>query len=90
MTLRLLATEVYNCVNNFNPEYLNEVLTMKNCPYDFRDTSNLKKDLDHIPQSKVLNPLEIMVPYNYNSAVSLLDLKNMIESWNGPRFKCSV
>ena len=26
ITLRLLAIEVYKCVNNFNPEYLNEML----------------------------------------------------------------
>ena len=43
MTLRLLAIEVYKCVNNFNPEYLNEMFTMKNCPYDLRDTYTLER-----------------------------------------------
>ena len=42
MTLRLLAIEVYKCVN-FNPEYLNEMFTMKNCPYDLRDTCILER-----------------------------------------------
>ena len=43
MTLRLLAIEVYKCVNNFNPEYLNEMFTKKNCPYDLRDTCILER-----------------------------------------------
>ena len=43
MTLRLLAIEVFKCVNKLNPEYLNEMFTIKKCPYDFRDTSILER-----------------------------------------------
>ena len=42
-TLRLSAIEVYKCANDLNPEYLNEILTIKNCPYDFRDNSILER-----------------------------------------------
>ena len=42
-TLRLSAIEVYKCANDLNPEYLNEIFTMKNCPYDFRDNSILER-----------------------------------------------
>ena len=96
MTLRLLAIEVYKCVNNFNPEYLNEMFTMKNCPYDLRDTCILESPTAYTTKyglksfrnygAKIWNPL----PNNCKSAVSLLDFKNMIKSWNGPRCKCSV
>ena len=30
MTLRLLAIEVFKCVTKLNPEYLNEMFTIKN------------------------------------------------------------
>ena len=43
MTLRLLAIEVFECVNKLNPEYLNEMFAIKKCPYDFRDTSILER-----------------------------------------------
>ena len=33
MTLRPLATEFYICANDLNPEYPNEIFTMKNFPY---------------------------------------------------------
>ena len=89
MTLRLLAIKVYKRFDNFNPEYLNEVFPMKNCPYDLRDTFIL----EYTPQSTALSLLEIMVPkYGifYQTNVNQLYLKNMISSWNGPRCKCSV
>ena len=43
VTLRLLVIEVYKCVNKFNPEYLNEMITLKNCPCDLRNTSFLER-----------------------------------------------
>ena len=42
-TLRLLAIEVCKCVNDLNPEYSNDMFTMKNFPYDFRDNSILER-----------------------------------------------
>ena len=38
-TLRLLIIEGYRCVNDLNPEYLNEMFTKQKCPYDFRANS---------------------------------------------------
>ena len=57
ITLRLLAIEFHKCVNNLSPEYLNEMFTMKNCPYDFHDNSILERLL-----CTALNLLETMVP----------------------------
>ena len=48
MTLRLLAIKVFKCVNKLNPEYLNKMLTIKMCPYNFCDTSLFWKDLNPI------------------------------------------
>ena len=43
MTLRCMAIEVYKCVNNMNPQYLNEMFTLKKCTYDLRDNSLLER-----------------------------------------------
>ena len=37
MTLRPLAMEVYKCVKQINPIYLNDMFTGKKCPYEFRN-----------------------------------------------------
>ena len=84
MTLRLLAIEVYKCVDNFNPEYLNEMFIKKNCPYDLRDTSILEI-LEHIKNglnsfgnygAKIWN----LLPNNCKPVVSLLDFRNTLLS----------
>ena len=89
MTLRLLAIEVYKCVNNFNPEYLNEMFTKKNCPYDLRDTCILERPKAYTTKyglksfrnygAKIWN----LLPNNCKSAVSLLDFKkyDQIMEW---------
>ena len=96
MTLRLLAIEVYKCVNNLNPKYLNEMFTKKKCSYDFRDNSILERPKSNTTKyglksfrnygAKIWN----LLPNNYKSAVSLGDFKTIIKSWNGPNCQCSV
>ena len=96
MTLRLSAIEVFKCVNKLNPEYLNEMFTIKKCPYNFRDTSILERFKSNTTRyglksfrnygAKIWN----LLPNNCKSAVSLDDFKNMIKSWNGPSCKCPV
>ena len=95
MTFPLLAIEVYKCVNNFKPEYLNEMFAMKNCPYDLRDTFISERPRAYTTKyglksfrnygAKIWN----LLPNNCKSAVSLLDFKNMIKPWNCPCCKCS-
>ena len=43
VTLRCMAIEVYECVNNMNLQYLNEMFTLKKCTYDLRDNSLLER-----------------------------------------------
>ena len=39
--LRFLAIEVYKCIKDINPKYLNDLFTKKTLFYDFRDTEIL-------------------------------------------------
>ena len=69
---------------------------MKNCPYDLRYTCILERPRAYTTKYglksfrnygvKIWN----LLPNNCKSAVFLLDIKNMIKSWNGPGCKCSV
>ena len=42
LRLKLLAIEVYKCINCINPEYMNDMFKHKSLPYDFRDSSKLE------------------------------------------------
>ena len=41
--LRYMSLEVYNCVNNMNPQFLNEMFTLNKYMYDLRDNSVLER-----------------------------------------------
>ena len=41
--LRFLAIEMYKCVNNHNPSYLNDLFEQKVTPYNMRDDYRLKQ-----------------------------------------------
>ena len=41
--VRILSIEVYKCVEGTNPYYLNEMFSLSNSHYDFRDQSRLEQ-----------------------------------------------
>ena len=96
MALRYLAIEVYKCVNGLNPKYLNDILTIKKCKYDLRDDSLINRNkvstTSHGLKSfkdygaKIWN----LLPESCKGAISLREIKDLIKSWNGPKYCCSV
>ena len=96
MILRCMAIEVYKCVNNMNPQYLNEMFILKKCPYDLRDNSLLERPAARLTNyglksfksygAKIWN----LLPATYKMGVSFDTFKNMIKTWSGPTCKCSV
>ena len=96
MTLRLLAIEVFKCANKLNPKYLNEMFTIKKCPFHFRDTSILERPTSNTTRYGLKSfrnygaNIWNLLPNNCKSFVSLGDFKNVIKSWNGPSCKCPV
>ena len=94
--LRYLAIEVFKCVKEINPVYLNSLFLKKSCSYKLRDSSILSrpkvKSTNHGLKSfrsygaKIWNTL----PEHCKSAVSLQDFKIIIKTWKGPNCKCTV
>ena len=96
MVLRYLAIEVFKCVNEISPAYLNDMFTRKQCPYALRDSSILVRPKVNLTQyglksfksygAKIWN----ILPRSFKADISLNEFKTMIKSWDGPKCKCSV
>ena len=96
MVLRYLAIEVFKCVNEISPAYLNDMFTRKQCPYALRDSSILVRPKVNLTQyglksfksygAKIWN----ILPISFKAYISLNEFKTMIKSWDGPKCKCSV
>ena len=41
--IRVLSIEIYNCVKETNPDYLNEMFSLSDSHYEFRDQSRLEQ-----------------------------------------------
>ena len=96
MLLRYLAIEVFKCINEINPAYLNAMFIRKECPYALRDSSTLMRPKVNLTQyglksfrsygAKIWNHF----PVSYKARISLSEFKTLIKSWDGPKCKCSV
>ena len=84
--LRLLAIEVYKCVKKFNPEYLNDILILKESPYGRRDDSILVR-----PEVNTTNyglksfrnygsKLWNILPSSFKTSLNIEDFKLVIHS----------
>ena len=96
MVLRYLAIEVFKCVKEISPAYLNAMFIRKECPYALRDNSILVRPKVNRTQyglksfksygAKIWNNL----PTSFKANISLDEFKTIIKSWDGPKCKCSV
>ena len=94
MLLRYLAIEVFKCINEINPAYLNAMFIRKECPYALRDSSILMRPKVDLTQyglksfisygAQIWNHL----PVSYKARISLNEFKTLIKSWDGPKCKC--
>ena len=96
MVLRYLAIEVFKCVKEISPAYLNAMFIRKECPYALRDNSILVRPKVNLTQyglksfksygAEIWNNL----PSSFKANISLDEFKTIIKSWDGPKCKCSV
>ena len=96
MTLRCMSIEVYRCVKNMNPQYLNEMFTLKKFTYDLRDNSLLERPAARLTKYGLKSfksygaTIWNLLPATYKIGVSFDTFKHMIKAWSGPNCKCSV
>src|SRR6056300_284101 len=96
MTLRNLAIEVFKCVNELNPKYVNEMISIKNSSYNLRKHLNIerlkmKTSTYGLMSFRSYGPkIWNMLPNNMKISVCLNDFKNIIKTWRGPNCACKM
>ena len=80
MTLRLLATEVYKCVNDLNLAYLNAILTLKKAHTTYATSITIECGLKSFRNYAV--KLWNVLLRKYKSALNRDDFEDIIKTWN--------
>ena len=95
-TLRCIATETYKCINNMSPEYLRDLVELKQTKYSFRYENTVKiptvrtvtygQRSFRFESARVWNSL----PNELRTATSFRGFKGLIRTWVGPRCNCAM
>ena len=94
--LRCIATETYKCINNMSPEYLRDLVELKQTKYSFRYENTVKiptvrtvtygQRSFRFESARVWNSL----PNELRTATSFREFKGLIRTWVGPRCNCAM
>ena len=94
--LRCIATETYKCINNMSPEYLRDLVELKQTKYSFRYENTVKiptvrtvtygQRSCRFESARVWNSL----PNELRAATSFREFKGLIRTWVGPRCNCAM
>ena len=94
--LKCIAIEVFKCVYNLNPTYMNDMFVVKDMPKVLRDPSILV-----IPRfNKVMYGRKTfsyygahlwnLLPNDFKSVVDFNCFKSLLSKWEGPKCQCNV
>ena len=94
--LRCIATETYKCINNMTPEYLKDLVEIKQSNYSFRYENTVKiptartvtnwQSLFRFESARVWNNL----PNEFRKTMSFREFKGLIRTWVGPMCNCAI
>jgi hypothetical protein len=94
--LRIFAVEVFKCLYQLNPNFLNELIDKKEMCKDFRDPVILDvPKFNKIKYGKstftYLGPhIWNLMPRTMKEFDDLKSFKKVISTWNGPNCQCSL
>ena len=95
-TIKIMAIEIYNILNDMGPDYLSCLFSKSNTPYQLRDDNKLIQPLKRTTTFGIKSfayfgtHLWNMLPNHIKNSVSLYDFKSLIRKWLGPTCCCSV
>ena len=92
--LRMIVTEVYKCVNDLNPDYLNTLFSLKTQVYNTRNIHVNLPNYRTVKYGKHCIKYEgaflwNLLDNNVKQSMTLKMFKNSIKLWNGPTCNCS-
>lgn len=89
-----IAMETFKCIMKINPEYVNTIFNIVECPYNLRggihleqarvNTSRFGLNSFMYEGAKTWNNL----PYVCKAATSIADFKALVNTWSGPSCQC--
>ena len=94
--LKAIAIEVYKCVNDINPVFLNEMFHMKNIPHNLRDSSKLVlpkfKTTSYGKQTLSYYGVHLwnMLPHQYKTVINVKEFRKLLSTWDGPKCHCNL
>ena len=93
---RCIATETYKCINNMSPEYLRDLVEVKQRKYSFRYENTVKippvrtvtygQRSYRFESARVWNSLH----NELRTATSFQEFKGLSHTWVGPRCNCAM
>ena len=94
--LKLVAMEVYKCINAINVPYLNDMFKVKENKFGLRHQKNVvqprfntikygKNSFSYIG-SHIWN----MLPCHFQTAENINVFKRLVKTWEGPKCKCKL
>ena len=94
--LRCIATEIYKCINNITPEYLRDLVEVKQAKYSFRYENTIRiptvrtvtygQKSFRFESARVWNSL----PNELRAATSFWEFKGLIRTWVGLKCNCAI
>ena len=94
--LRCIAAEAYKCIYNLSPEYIRDLVELKQSVYNFRyentarvptvKTTAYGKRSFRFEAARVWNSL----PNEMRTANSFSDFRRLVRTWTGPRCGCAI
>ena len=95
-SLKKMVIEIFKIVNEFALSYLSNIFEMSQSPYDMRDKSRLVQPKVNTTSyglksfkyhgSHIWN----LLPMHIKSAMSHPEFKELLTTWSGPTYKCSL
>ena len=94
--LRMIAIEIFKCVNKINPNFVNNIIAKKEIDKDLRDPCLLE-----VPRFHKINygkktisyygpHIWNLLPFNLKQSMSLSEFKKIINKWDEPSCQCSL
>ena len=93
--LRLIAIQVYKCLNGLSPQYVNYLYDVKENQYNLRNKIRLVQPIVNTVNYGILSvsyhgaKVWNMLPENIKAAESLCAFKSRLYRWDGPLCNCS-
>jgi hypothetical protein len=94
--MKCIVIEVFKCLYDLNPEFMNDMFIVKETKFNLRDPSILI-----VPRFKTIMygkktfqyygaHLWNRLPPNYKECLTINEFKNMLQQWDGPKCNCSI